>query len=163
MDMLFDCARATNDKIKCPAVRFIIKRNERVKGRKKHLISSTHDMNIAKASAGKFAGVKWEGHQDLVTKELKKGVDQRGRANDTVNRNWVEIVKLKGNKPLIFHARIIKHVNKNGVVSLLKGLSAEHKVFIRKLLKEFERLEQENCLIKKGNKNGTVKSTQFSW
>ena len=161
-DILFDCAKATKDNIKCPAVKLIIKRNDSVKGRKKHLMSSTHDIKIAKARAGKFAGVKCDGHQDLVTRELKKGVDHKGNARDIVNKNCVVIVKLKGSSPLIFHARIIKQVNKKGVVSLLKGLSAEHKVLIKKLLKEFEGFEQENCFIKKGNKKGTTKRSQFS-
>jgi hypothetical protein len=139
--MSFDWANATRDSIRWPAVRFIIKRNDRVKGRKKHLISSTQDMNIAKASAGKFAGVKWEGHQDLVIRELKNGADHNGKANDIVNRNWVVIVKLKGNRPLIFHDNIAKHVNIKGVVSLLKGASAEHNLLITQLLSKLGKLE----------------------
>ena len=86
---------------------------------------------MASASAGRFAGVKWEGHQDLVIKELKKGVAHKGSARDIVNKNCVVIVKLKGNKPLIFQESIIKHVYTKGVVSLLRGESAEHSVLIR--------------------------------
>ena len=132
-----DCAKATKDRIKCPAVKLIISRRESVRGRKKHLINSTQDINMAKARAGRFAGVKWEGHQYLVIKELKKGVDQSGKAKDMVSINWVVTVKLKGSKPLRFQDRIAKQVKTKGVVSFLKGVNAEHKVFIVNCIKLF--------------------------
>ena len=112
-------------------------RKDNVKGRKKHLISSTQDMNIARARAGRFAGVRWEGHQYLVNNELKKGVDQSGKASDIVSINWVVTVKLKGSNPLKFQDRIAKQVKTKGVVSFLKGVSAEHKVFIVNCIKLF--------------------------
>lgn len=87
-------------------------------------------MNIARASAGRLAGVKCEGHQDLVKSELKNGVDHNGNASETVIINCVVIVKLKGNKPVRFQLKIAKQVNKKGVVSLLKGFKAEQRVFI---------------------------------
>jgi len=93
-------------------------------GRKKQLISSIKDINIAKAKAGRLDGVKWEGHQYLVIRELIKGVDQRGRANEIVTINCVVIVKLKGIKPIIFQLKILKHVNIKGLVNLLKGKKA---------------------------------------
>lgn len=161
--MLVDCAKATNESIKWPAVKFIIKRSESVNGRRKQLISSTQDIKIANASAGKLAGVRCDGHQVLVIKELKKGVDHRGRAKDIVNKNCVVIVKLKGNKPLIFQASIIKQVNKKGVVNFLSGFKAEQSVLIKKEVKEFDGLEAENCFIKKGNKKGIANKIQFNW
>jgi hypothetical protein len=162
-DILFDWAKATNDNIKCPAVKLIIKRSERVKGRKKQLTNSTQDIKIAKTSAGRLAGVKCEGHQDLVIKELKKGADHKGNASEIVNKNCVVIVKLKGNKPLIFQASIIKKVNKKGVTSFLNGFSAKQIALIKKLLKRLEEFEHVNCLIKKGNRKGVIKNNQFNW
>ena len=120
-------------------------------------------MNTAKAKAGRLAGVKWEGHQDLVIKELKKGVDHKGSAKDIVNKNCVVIVKLKGNKPLIFHVKIEKQVKRNGVVNFLRGFRAEHNLFIISLVNEFVGLDAEKCLIKKGNKKGIVRSNQLNW
>ena len=126
-------------------------------------MSSTQDIKIAKARAGRLAGVRCEGHHVLVINELKKGVDHKGSAKDIVNKNCVVIVKLNGSRPLIFQANIIKQVKRNGVVSLLKGFNAEHSVLIKKETKEFEGLVAENCFIKKGNRNGIVKRIQFNW
>jgi len=131
IDILLDWARATKDRIRWPAVKFIINRKDKVRGRRKHLISSTQDIKIASASAGRLAGVRWDGHQDLVIRELKKGVAHKGNARDIVKINCVVIVKLKGSNPLIFHASIIKHVYTKGVVNLLRGESAEQRVFIK--------------------------------
>lgn len=77
--------------------------------------------------------------------------------------NCVVIVKLKGNKPLIFQDKIAKQVKRKGVVSFLKGESAEHRVFITKLFIILVGLENLNCLIKKGNRNGIVSNIQLNW
>lgn len=156
-------AKATRESIKWPAVRFIISRSERVNGRKKHLISSTQDIKIAKANAGRLAGVKWEGHHDFVIRELKNGVDQRGKAKEIVNINCVGIVKLKGSNPLMFQAKIAKHVNKKGVVNFLRGLRAEHNLFIVKLITVVLGFLVENCFIKKGTIKGKVNKIQLIW
>lgn len=50
-------------------------------------------------------------------------------------------MKLKGNRPLIFHESIAKHVKIKGVVSLLKGASAEHNLLIIQLLSKLGKLE----------------------
>jgi len=81
---------------------------------------------------------------------------------EIVNKNCVVIVKLKGNKPLMFQARITKKVNKKGVTNFLNGFNAKQIILIRKLLKRFDGFEDVNCLIKKGNKKGVIKKIQFS-
>lgn len=160
---LFVCASATRDSIKWPAVRLIIKRKDSVKGRRKHLINSTQDINTASARAGRLAGVRWEGHHDLVIKELKKGADHKGKANEIVKINCVGMVKLKGNKPLMFQLKIAKQVNRKGVVSLLKGLKAEHSLLILKTIIEVVGLDVVKCFVKKGKMKGIISNNQLSW
>lgn len=109
-----------------------------------------------------MAGVKCEGHQVLVNRELKKGVDQRGKAKETVSKNWVVIVKLKGNNPLIFQDKIAKQVKRKGVVNLLKGVSAALSLLIVKFITLIIGLEKENCFSTKGNSKGVTKYNQFS-
>ena len=118
---------------------------------------------MANANAGRLAGVRWDGHQVLVKRELKKGVDQRGKAKDTVNRNCVVIVKLKGSRPLIFQDSMAKQVNRKGVVSLLKGVSAEFNLLIVNVIILVIGLEKENCFKTKGNSKGVIRYNQFSW
>ena len=99
----------------------------------------------------------------MVIRELKNGVDQRGKAKEIVNINCVVTVKLKGNKPLIFQVRTVKQVNKKGVVSFLRGLRAAHKPFMVKVNIEIVGLEVVNCFTRKGNVKGRTKRIQLSW
>ena len=81
-------------------------------------------MKIANNKAGKLAGVKWEGHHDFVINEFMKGVDHKGNAKDKVIINWVVIVKLNGNNPIIFQDKILKEVKTKGFTNLLNGINA---------------------------------------
>lgn len=87
-------------------------------------MSSTQAINIANASAGKLAGVRWDGHHHFKQMEFQKGAAHKGKASDAVIINWVVIVKLNGRSPLMFQDKIVKHTNINGVVKFLKGLRA---------------------------------------
>jgi len=121
------------------------------------------DINIANNNTGKFAGVKWEGHQVLVINEFTKGVDHKGKANDKVIINWAVIVKLKGNSPIMFQDNILNEVNTKGFMNLLKGIKADPNCWTAVMINKDILLRLANFFTEKGIKKGIIIKIQLSF